>query len=265
MKWTAAGATVPEGHLTHDLRKNIAEVLGKTGLIEPSAEALDGDITIALDSGAGYKSTFDFRGPGSQVRWVQLLAVTINAGGRTLTKENEQAILIFRGKAKEPEELTMPMTPEVAYKTIVEAMLLRALRDLQREGVFPGGVEQEQAPTGWSGARDRPDLDVVAARATERKRQRLSGGARRQHVIHDRDATWHGVCFDQECTTQIAPAPTCRKSCLFSGLTDAAREPLFDRQSEFARGKARDLAGLVVAAPMFALYGKRHRHDRIDL
>ncbi len=132
------------------LRDHVVQVLRQSGLIRSSYAAEDGTCTVTLKD-LMKKGSYDRSGPGRRVRWVYELVVVISTGGRTATRGYEHAILLYEGKSKEAEGLTEPIGLLEAWDTIVEQMLLRALRDFQQEGVIPKGVGQEP-PVNWTEA-----------------------------------------------------------------------------------------------------------------
>ena len=126
-----------------ELRGHVERVLRGSGLITPSASA-DGEITIAVDNvgdrgaaaakGVGTGLTLGLA--GSTVQDAYTMTVTLNAGGKTVTKAGYKHVLITTvGRKQAPAGLT-PTTPTAGFGTVVEQMLLNALSDLQKDGLL---------------------------------------------------------------------------------------------------------------------------------
>ena len=136
-------AVLAEGHRHHNeslqanFLKLVSETLTKSGLVVLSHTTEDLGLVFYLDVDPKAASDVERGGPGSRVKWVQELIVYAPTNHIWIEHRYRRSLLVFRGKAQEPEGLGPPLEPETAHASAVEAMLLQALRDLQRGGVLP--------------------------------------------------------------------------------------------------------------------------------
>jgi hypothetical protein len=136
-------AVLAEGHrhvdenLQANFLKQVSETLRKSGLVVLSHETDDLRLVFYLDVDPKGASDVERGGPGSRVKWVQELVVFAPSNGIWIEHRYQRSLLVFRGKAREPEGLGLPLESEKAHALAVEAMLLQAMQDLQRGGVLP--------------------------------------------------------------------------------------------------------------------------------
>ena len=131
------GQRLHSQRLQLNLSKRVMEVIGKSGLIEVSRSIADPELDFRLDADPRNASDFERHGPGARIEWVQEMIVYADTDKGLVERRYSQSILVFRGKAQEPDGLPAPMQPRAAHDQVVESMVLLALRDFQRDGLLP--------------------------------------------------------------------------------------------------------------------------------
>jgi hypothetical protein len=137
---TNEGYLEPGVNLQRDLRQTVERVLRRSGLVEVSEDAHAGLIEVWLEVDPTSASQFKRRGPGERIVWTQMMTIRLTANGAEQERRYLHSILIYRGKAKEPAGMPTAAKPRELFDQAVETMLLRALGDLQRDGVLPSGI-----------------------------------------------------------------------------------------------------------------------------
>ena len=133
-----------------ELRGHVERVLRGSGLVAPSDTSANGEILVAVDNvgdvgkaaAKGFGTGLTFGLAGSTVEDGYVMTVTLSTSGKTLTKSGYKHVLISTiGNQKGPEGLA-PTTAAAGFGTIVEQMLLNALRDLQKDGLLVRAADQ---------------------------------------------------------------------------------------------------------------------------
>lgn len=116
----------------------LAQLLRQTGLILPSDAGEDGSFAVTTNLLSDETKSWTRRsGPGRTSRQAIESTVAITTGGTSTMKKYESAYICFEGRAEEPENIGAPINGPAIIEALCEQSWLRALRDLQREGVFP--------------------------------------------------------------------------------------------------------------------------------
>jgi len=125
------------------LLRDISErVLRGTGVILPTPGGPDGVVRIVVNNfgdlaaaaARGFGTGLTFGAVGTTVTDNYEMTITITAGGVTRSKSGiRHALHTAIGNTSLPSGVE-PVTPDMAFQRVVEAMLLRAVRDMQRDG-----------------------------------------------------------------------------------------------------------------------------------
>lgn len=125
------------------LKDNSERILRGTGVIMPSVEPMDGEITIVCnniaDLGAagakGIGTGLTFGAIGSTVTDAYELSVSIKTkDGKTISRsEIKHALHTAIGNTSIPEGVEAVL-PNAAFERVLEQMLLKAIKDMQESG-----------------------------------------------------------------------------------------------------------------------------------
>lgn len=138
----------------NDLRDIVIRTVRGSGVIVPVEDAQVGDMRVVVnniaDVGAaaaqGFGSGLTFGAVGTTVADNYEMSVVINHAGRQVSRSGVRHTMFTAiGNATIPAEYSVT-TPQIGFQRIVEAMLLRVLADMQRNGELPGGSMQSRPP-----------------------------------------------------------------------------------------------------------------------
>jgi hypothetical protein len=126
-----------------DVRGHVERVLRASGNVVPATDATD-EIKVVLNNvadiggavGKGIGTGLTFGAAGSLVQDGYEMTVSVTRGGKTVTKTGYRHILWSTvGNKKGPPGMT-PTTLTDGFATIVEQLILNALKDLQADGLI---------------------------------------------------------------------------------------------------------------------------------
>jgi len=129
-------------NLPIEFRDLVTATLLKSGLVELPHTTEDLHLEFHLDVDPKDASVVEREGRGSRVNWVQELIVYAPVKNGWIEYRYQRSILVFRGAAQEPVGLGQPLDARKARDLAVEAMVLQALQDLQREGFLPAAASK---------------------------------------------------------------------------------------------------------------------------
>ena len=124
-------------NLPVEFRDLVIAAATKSGIVELSHASDDLHLEFRLDVDPKEASIVERGGPGSRVNWVQELIVYAPVENGWIERHYLRSILVFRGAAREPEGLGRPRDATELRNQAIEAMVLQALQDLQRDGILP--------------------------------------------------------------------------------------------------------------------------------
>jgi hypothetical protein len=134
------------------LQGHVERVLRGSGLIVPAESASSGEIIVVVNNvvntgqaaAKGFGTGLTFGLAGSLVTDYYEMRIMLNVNGKVIEKSGyKHALHSTVGNKKGPEGLT-PTTPIAGFETIVEQMLLNALRDVQGDGQFASLTDSQE-------------------------------------------------------------------------------------------------------------------------
>jgi hypothetical protein len=132
------------------IRRSVERTLRTSGLIIPTPRGVDGKIAVTFNettpstgvsTGEVVASALTFRLVGPVLHRTYEMSVTIFAHGKTITKSGYKHLLYDGyGIHLSPPPGAVAVSPSRSEDTVIEQMLLNALRDFQVDGVLAPNV-----------------------------------------------------------------------------------------------------------------------------